>query len=123
MKAYRSLVLYSCWLLVIQVSLAIGIYREFARHRLPGSGDGWRGIYEQSPVIWISLGTLIITSIATLSSTILAWKNERRNAKESELKIEESKLKIEQLERELKAAQTKSPKTLATKRRKKALKS
>jgi TRAP-type C4-dicarboxylate transport system permease small subunit len=45
---------------------------------------------------WIVLSTTIVSAIGTISTIILAWKNERRTARENELKIA-------RLERELEA--------------------
>jgi hypothetical protein len=47
--------------------------------------------------IWVAIFTAIISAIGTISTAVLAWRSDRRDAREKELKIE-------QLERELEAA-------------------
>ena len=45
-------------------------------------------VYEKRPAeFWISLAASIVTSLATLSGLILAWRNDRRVAAETELKL------------------------------------
>src|SRR5215213_924637 len=49
-----------------------------------------------SIVLWVSVCTAVISAIGTVSTIILAWRSDRRDAREKELKIA-------QLERELEA--------------------
>jgi hypothetical protein len=50
-----------------------------------------------SITVWVSVCTAVISAIGTISTIILAWRSDRRDAREKELKIA-------QLERELEAA-------------------
>lgn len=72
-----------------------------------GAADNW----EEPPslIIWIPAFTAIISAIATISTVILAWRNDRRDARERELKIAK-------LEQELKEAREQSATSSAEKK-------
>lgn len=61
------------------------------------TGDGNRAHLSSDVIIWITVFTAIVSAIGTFSTIILAWRSDKRDAREKELKIA-------QLERELAAS-------------------
>lgn len=57
------------------------IYRSF-----PSGGDS-RLPFSSDVAIWIAVFTAIVSAIGTFSTVILAWRSDRRDAREKELKI------------------------------------
>jgi hypothetical protein len=55
------------------------------------------GVDQVTILAWVPAFTAIISAIGTISALVLAWRSDRRDAREKELKIA-------QLERELEAA-------------------
>jgi hypothetical protein len=70
------------------------IYRSFI------TGDVNRVPLSSDVIIWVTVFTAIVSAIGTSSTIILAWRNDKRDAREKELKIA-------QLERELAASSEK----------------
>jgi hypothetical protein len=67
------------------------------------------------PIItWLPVLTAIISAIGTISAVLLAWRSDRRNAREQALKIA-------QLEQQLEAAKSKPAALPPKKRRKQVL--
>lgn len=60
--------------------------------------------------MWLAAATIVTAIggvIGTISTVILAWRADRRTAKESELKAKESELKLVQLHQQIKEMELK----------------
>lgn len=64
------------------------------------TGGGNRVPLSSDVTIWVTIFTAIVSAIGTFSTIILAWRNDKRDAREKELKIA-------QLQRELAASSEK----------------
>ena len=63
---------------------------------------------DPSPLlIWVPLFTAVLSAIGTISTVMLAWRSDRRDAREQELKIKQLEIELEKAKQ---AATTSTPK-------------
>jgi hypothetical protein len=93
-------------IIILSIGVMLWGYLHPLRHYLPTGlpcppGDFCSAsppIYEQlqSPLlVWIPAFTAVVSAIGTISAVALAWRSDRRDAREKELRIKQLELELE----------------------------